>query len=346
MNTIASLQFKKPLLLLIALSSAFLAGCALSGNYQSARTLEKGEKGIGMTLGITAAPHDTSVNLSFPGLIPEIQVHRPLFKNMEIGGRVSPGALGFECDAKYRFLHTAKTQWALAPAVFNEGLLRVKGFGIRVPLIATLDFSDQTALNAVLFGSYTAYELQDFIEGQDYFFAMQGVRGGAGAALGLEFRKNNHCIRPMFELSYHHLLHDNRETLNADCTRMSLNIGIDWLRNAAKATNGKSFSQPSLTGAPYPDRAVINPYTKPIVGTIVGGALLVSGALFTLAGFSLISIAEDGYNGLGPRLLGAGGIALGAAQIVPGGILLRISAGKWRKYSAWNREHAQAKDSD
>jgi hypothetical protein len=220
-----------PSLVLVS-SSALLIGCAMSGNYQSARTLEKGTSNFGLTFSINTIIQDSS-SVTLPNIIPELDFHTGITPDLELGGRISVGAMGIEGDVKYRFFHNDNVHLAVAPAVSYQGLVAVSGTALRVPLIATFDLSERFALNTALFGSYTHYTANK-IEGEDYFSAMLGDIGVFGFSAGPEIRGEVFYIRPMVEVSYHRPFNEGSESAMSDFSMVGVIVNFGWVLGREK----------------------------------------------------------------------------------------------------------------
>src|SRR5262245_28462724 len=140
-------------------------GCLMSGNYHSAKTLGKGESQFGLTFSTTRYETTTDDGMGgteteaimLPTVIPEITYHVGVADNVEVGGRVSPAALGVEGDVKFRFLQSDKLHLAVAPAVSYQAFVVLQGIGARLPAILTYELADNFDFTAAVFGSTTKY---------------------------------------------------------------------------------------------------------------------------------------------------------------------------------------------
>lgn len=189
------------------LLGAFLAtGCPMSGNYHSARTLEKGTSSIGTSFSMTTfvreevdangQPTGEEDRLSLPNIIPELTYHIGVTDDIELGGRVAIGSLGLELDAKFRFIHGESLHVAVAPAIGYQSAFIVQGGSLRLPLIMTYDLSPNFALNVAAFAGSTHYSQVD-----SDFYAFSGDLVHTGFAAGIEIRGETFLFRPSFELT-------------------------------------------------------------------------------------------------------------------------------------------------
>lgn len=197
------------ILVLIAAASVMLAGCSMTGTYQSARVLEKGTSSFGLSFGsITIEPSEEDLDsidvedskLTIPSLLPDITFRTALSDNFEVGGKASIGSLGFEGDVKWGFLQGERFCMAFAPALFGQNMLFMKGGGFRLPVLASYDFNDNFSIHGSLFTSYS--NLSSDNNGIDSLLSQYvGEVNANGGSLGLEFSGETFLIRPVVEVS-------------------------------------------------------------------------------------------------------------------------------------------------
>jgi hypothetical protein len=195
-------------LLLVMGLLASSGGCLMSGNYHSAKTLSKGESQVGITFSATrydlestdSSGGTTTESIVLPNVIPEVTYHIGMAEDLEVGGRVSLGALALEGDFKYRFLKSDKLHLAIAPAVSYQAFIVLQGVGFRLPAIATFELADNVDFTAALFGSTTRYTVPGDSTDSD-FDRFRGTLLSTGGALGFDLHGETFSIRPAIELT-------------------------------------------------------------------------------------------------------------------------------------------------
>jgi len=202
-------------------------GCAMSGNYQTARTLEKGTSDVGLTFGIDNLFTDTAKGVVLPGLIPEVTFHTGLTDDIELGGRVALGALGIEGDVKYRFYHNDKLHLAVNPAFGYQAFILAQGISARLPFLATYEVSKSFSLNAVVFGNYGNLA-SSLISGKDSTLEQTIY---TGLSIGPEFRGEVFYIRPAIE--YSRVFSFVNSQVNQS-NRINFNIHFGWIMGQEK----------------------------------------------------------------------------------------------------------------
>ncbi|HEX2685917.1 MAG TPA: hypothetical protein VHN14_04835, partial [Kofleriaceae bacterium] len=151
-------------------------GCLMSGNYHSAKTLGKGESQVGLTFSTTRYEQvktdsngtTTTDAIVLPNIIPEITYHIGMTDDLEVGGRVSLGALGLEGDVKYRLFKSDKLHLAIAPAINYQAFIVLQGVGVRLPGILTYELADNLDFTAAVFGSTTHYSIPGDLGSSDF----------------------------------------------------------------------------------------------------------------------------------------------------------------------------------
>ncbi|WP_428268629.1 hypothetical protein [Haliangium sp.] len=193
-------------------------GCMPVGNYHSARTLNRGESSLGFTFSSTTyTDPDDGDSVTIPGIIPEITYHVGVTDNLEVGGRVAPGFLYGEVDAKYRFLRGEGLHLAVAPAVGQMAFL-VTVTTVRLPLLLTYELSPNFAFNAGVNATFwnvsnvdpDADEDSPFGVGDDHLTT-------TGVSLGVEISGRTAYFRPSIEFT--------RGVFGADDQREAFQLG-------------------------------------------------------------------------------------------------------------------------
>jgi hypothetical protein len=196
------------LLLIGALAGS--GGCLMAGNYHTAKTLEKGESQVGLTFSGTQYSKtvtDSSTGQShlegvfLPNILPEITYHIGMADNLEVGGRVSLGALGMEGDFKYRFFRNDKLHLAIAPAIGGQAFIVVKAAYVRIPLIMTYELADNIDFNAAVYGATAHYSPVLDDGGTSDFGEFNGTLLSSGAAIGFDLHGETFSIRPAVEFT-------------------------------------------------------------------------------------------------------------------------------------------------
>jgi hypothetical protein len=181
----------------------------MSGNYHTAKTLEKGESQVGLTFSGTqysktvtdSSGNKTLEAVFLPNILPEITYHIGMADNLEAGGRVSLGALGMEGDVKYRFVHDDKLHLAIAPAIGGQAFIVIKAAYVRVPLILTYELADNFDFTAAVFGSTAHYSPVLDSSGNSDFGEFNGTLVSSGGAIGFDLHGETFSIRPAVEFT-------------------------------------------------------------------------------------------------------------------------------------------------
>lgn len=217
-------------------------GCLMSGNYHSAKTLAKGESEFGMTFSATryektSTDTNGTVDLSavvIPNVIPEITYHIGMAENLEVGGRISLGALGMEGDVKYRFLRSDKLHLAIAPAVSYQAFIVLQGVGLRLPAILTYELADNVDFTAALFGSTTHYSIPGTDTDSD-FGAFNGTLLSTGGAIGFDLHGETFNLRPSIEFTrYVANLSSGSDSTSGDFNTVNFLIHFSWVGGREK----------------------------------------------------------------------------------------------------------------
>lgn len=179
-------------------------GCLLAGNYHSARTLAKGESATGVTFSATTYEYvddnGAVARAQLPSVFPELTHHVGITDNFEVGGRVGMGQLALEVDAKVRILQANGLHLAVAPSVGAQSLIVINGTMVRLPLIATIELSDNFAITGALFGS-TTYYTTIAADDDEIFGPLGGSLVATGSAVSLEISGGSFVIRPGVEFT-------------------------------------------------------------------------------------------------------------------------------------------------
>lgn len=197
--------------------AAFVAsGCLTGGALRSAKTLEPGvgELGVGWTatnyaLGETTSTDPTGArtvskstnSLTLPNLIPEVQYHLGVAEDLEVGGRISAGALTGEIGATYRFLRAKGLHLAVAPAIGYTPLGFTSILQFTAPVLATYELTPNFAVTAC--GKIGYWHLTDIDVGTSNnlkdFFSGSGL--AYGGAIGLDLHGSTFAIRPFVDFT-------------------------------------------------------------------------------------------------------------------------------------------------
>jgi hypothetical protein len=185
------------------------AGCLPVGNYHSARTLGEGETSVGLSFSATTYTQTQeneetgeleTDSLTLPGVIPEIAYHIGITDDFELGGRLAPGFLYAELDAKYRFLHSQGLHLAAAPAVGQAFAIVGTMTIVRLPLLLSYELHPRFAFNAGV--NATLYRVSSVEDDRDLpFVSADGSLTTAGFSLGLEIIGDTAFIRPSIEIA-------------------------------------------------------------------------------------------------------------------------------------------------
>ena len=194
-------------LALLALAGS--GGCMMAGNYHSAKTLNKGESQFGLTFSGTqysktvtdSSGNKTLEAVFLPNILPEITYHIGMAENLEVGGRVSLGALGMEGDVKYRFFRGDKLHLAIAPAIGGQAFVVVQAAYLRLPLIMTYELADNFDFTAAVYGASAHYSPVTDSSGNSDFGEFNGTLLSSGAAIGLDLHGETFSIRPAVEFT-------------------------------------------------------------------------------------------------------------------------------------------------
>ena len=237
------------------------SGCLMSGNYHSAKTLNKGESQVGMTFSTTRY-ESTTVDpgtgqsstgaIVIPNIIPEISYHIGMADDVEVGGRVGLGSLSIEGDLKYRFYKSDKLHLAIAPAISYQSLIVIQGVGLRLPGILTYQLAGNLDFTAAVFGSTTKYSTLGDDDSDSNFGTFGGSLVSTGVALGLDLHGETFSIRPAVEFTQYVARLDDSEG-DANFNTLNFLVHIAW-------TGGKEKQQldrierklDTLTPAPAP----------------------------------------------------------------------------------------------
>jgi hypothetical protein len=212
----------------------------MAGNYHSAKTLNKGESQFGLTFSGTQYQKtvtDSSGNKSLeavvlPNIIPEITYHIGMAENLEVGGRVSIGALGMEGDVKYRFLRSDKLHLAIAPAIGGQAFVVIEGAYVRLPLIMTYELADNVDFTAAVFGSSAKYT-----PSSSDFGVFSGTFVSSGAAVGFDLHGETFSIRPAVEFTrYLYNFSDSSGSTSDGFNTVNVLVHLAW-------TGGKEKQQ-------------------------------------------------------------------------------------------------------
>jgi hypothetical protein len=202
------MQIQRACLVLVAGSAGLFAGCLPVSNYHSAKTLAEGESDFGLTFSSTTYsdpyddPNDSSDggSITLPGLVPELTYHIGVTDDLEVGGRIAPGFLYGEVDAKYRFFHAPRVHMAVAPALGQLAFIGTLTT-LRLPLLLTYELSPRFAVTGGINGSvWKVSSLPDndsggpFAVGDDLFTT-------TGGSVGIEISGETAYFRPSFEFS-------------------------------------------------------------------------------------------------------------------------------------------------
>ncbi|HTJ43624.1 MAG TPA: hypothetical protein VL463_16075 [Kofleriaceae bacterium] len=189
------------------LTGTLAGGCMMAGNYHSAKTLNKGESQFGLTFSGTQyekTSTDSMGNVSrdaivLPNIIPEITYHVGMAENVEVGGRVSIGALGMEGDVKYRFLHNDKLHMAIAPALGAQAFVLIQGVYVRLPVILTYELADNVDFTVAVFGASEKFSpaSSDSSDAGEF----NGTFVSSGGAVGFDLHGETFSIRPAVEFT-------------------------------------------------------------------------------------------------------------------------------------------------
>jgi hypothetical protein len=196
-------------LVLSVAAAGLWAGCLPVGNYHSARTLGEGESSIGLTVSATTytvIEEDPNTgepigsdSLTVPGVIPEIAYHIGITDDVELGGRIAPGFLYGELDAKFRFFRSEGLHLAVAPAVGQAFVFVGTMTTLRLPLLLTYELHPRFAFNAGI--NATLWQVSSVDEDGDLpFTSDDGTLTTAGLSLGLEIVGDTAFLRPSIEI--------------------------------------------------------------------------------------------------------------------------------------------------
>jgi hypothetical protein len=190
-------------------------GCLMAGNYQSARTLEKGTSATGLTFSFTkytftehttdamGNPTTKSVSATWPNFIPEVAYHIGVTDDVTVGGRVALGSGGIEGDVLWRFFHNDKLHLAIDPAVGYQALFLIEGETFRLPAILTYDLNDYLSINLAAFGGITHFKdvnASSTSSSNTEAGAFAGSLVSMGGSVGFELRGEVLAIRPAIEV--------------------------------------------------------------------------------------------------------------------------------------------------
>lgn len=198
-----------------SLAALLSSGCLTGGSLRSAKTLEPGvgELGVGWTatryaVGSTTTTSssgsrtvENTTGVTLPNLIPEIGYHLGIVDNLEIGGRVSAGALTGEIGATYRFFQTHGLHLAVAPAVAYSPLAFTSILQVTAPVLATYEITPSVAVTAsgkIGYWHLTDIDVQSDSSLKDFFTGSGLAYGGA---VGLDFHGSTFAFRPFVDFT-------------------------------------------------------------------------------------------------------------------------------------------------
>lgn len=188
-----------------AAAATLVASCLPVSNYHSAKTLGEGESSYGTTFSSTTytAPQDdgSAESVTLPGLIPELSYHIGVTDNFEFGGRIAPGFLYGELDAKYRFLRSPEFHLAVAPSI---GQMAIGGTvtSLRLPLIGTYEVNDHFAFTGSVSGSsWTVSSVPSYDDTGGMFNVGERFFTMVGGSLGIEVSGEVAYVRPSVEFN-------------------------------------------------------------------------------------------------------------------------------------------------
>lgn len=251
----------------IALVCALSAGCMMAGNYHSAKTLNKGESQFGLTFSGTQYSKtvtDSSGNKSLeavvlPNIIPEITYHIGMAENLEVGGRVSIGALGMEGDVKYRFFRGDKLHLAVAPAIGGQAFVVIEGAYFRLPLIATYELADNVDFTAAVFGASAHYSPSSSDFGQ-----FNGTLVSSGGALGIDLHGETFTIRPAVEFTrYFYTVSDSSGSSSDGFNTVNFLVHLAWTGGKEKQQLNRIEEKIDRLSAPAPSPYPVYPPGPP-----------------------------------------------------------------------------------
>lgn len=191
-----------PMLALAGLGLVSLSGCMMAGNYHTAKPLGKGISSFGLTFSANHYMFDYAnvPNFTIPNLLPELTYHVGVTDDLDLGGRVSLGALGLEVDAKYRVFESGGLHLALAPAATFQTFVLLNGGGVRLPLVATIDLNETFGLTAAAFGTFTRYTMTEMgLDDADGLGSLGGNTMSYGVAFTPDIRGETFFFRPGIE---------------------------------------------------------------------------------------------------------------------------------------------------
>jgi hypothetical protein len=258
----------------------FGVGCMMSGNYHTAKTLNKGESQFGMTFSGTQyqkTTTDSMGNKSFdavvlPNIIPEFTYHIGMADNLEVGGRVSIGALGMEGDVKYRFLRNDKLHLAVAPAIGAQAFVVIEGVYVRVPLIMTYELADNFDFTAAVFGASAHYTPAD--SGSSDFDSFNGTLVSSGGAIGVDLHGETFSIRPAVEFTrYLYNFSASGSSTSDHFNTVNVLVHLAWTGGKEKQQLDRIEQKIDRLSAPPPSEPIYNgPPTAPPPGPPPGPA--------------------------------------------------------------------------
>ncbi len=202
---------------------ASLSGCLTGGTLRSARTLSPGvgEWGLGWTatrydagditmkttdskgVSQTVVQPNTSGAFVVPNVLPEVNYHLGVADNVEIGGRASLGALTFEADVKYRFLHTGGLHLAIDPTIGYAPFIFVQIVQATLPVLVTYEFSKSFSVLASAKGGYWSLsQLGSGSSSNSLSGTLSGSGPSFGGAIGVEFRGKTFALRPFVDFTH------------------------------------------------------------------------------------------------------------------------------------------------
>jgi len=236
-------------------------GCLMAGNYHTAKTLEKGESQVGLTFSGTqysktetdSSGNTQLVGVFLPNILPEITYHVGVADNVEVGGRVSLGALGMEGDVKYRFFRGDKLHLAIAPAIGGQAFIVVKAAMFRLPLIATYELNDVLDFNVVVFGATAHYSPVLDDGGSSDFGEFNGTLLSSGAAVGFDIHGETFSIRPAVEFTrYLYNFSDGSNSASDGFNTVNVLVHLAWTGGKEKQQLNRIEEKIDRLSAPPP----------------------------------------------------------------------------------------------
>ncbi|MBK9033821.1 MAG: hypothetical protein IPL61_21565 [Myxococcales bacterium] len=232
----------------------------MSGNYHSAKTLNKGESEVGVTFSATRYESTTTDPntgqtetgaVVLPNLIPEISYHIGMADDVEVGGRVGLGSLALEGDVKYRFYKSEKLHLAIAPAISYQSMIIIQGVGLRLPAILTYQLADNMDFTAAVFGSTTKYSNVDSSDSDNSLGTFGGSLVSTGGAVGFDLHGETFSIRPAIEFTRYVARLDDTDG-SSDFSTFNFLVHIAWIGGKEKQQLNRIEKKIDALSAPAP----------------------------------------------------------------------------------------------